>query len=162
MKLEIKQKAISAVPGTAKEEGFVSKVQQMNPGDDFEYHGRGKNEMGELTLFISIPGGEKFELLPSDMTSAAILENQRQIMFLSGAQNKMTLVESSESEFVFAPAQCNECKEPILRWMEAEWGICDSCKEKCNHTFVKGVMHNDKGQLSQGEFCQVCGRSKEE
>jgi hypothetical protein len=52
---------------------------------------------------------------------------------------------------------CKECGGQLVKFIELDWKVCDSCAEKCKHDYEEGVGHAG-GRLAYLPFCKKCGR----
>jgi hypothetical protein len=58
---------------------------------------------------------------------------------------------------VITGGRCKFCGAGLL---EPEWNTCDACAAKCEHNYIRGVIHGGGTDIGVGEFCDICGRGK--
>jgi hypothetical protein len=58
-------------------------------------------------------------------------------------------------------AKCKLCEGNMLGLGECEWKTCNACKDKCEHVYIRGLVHGGgAGGVGMGEYCEKCGRCK--
>lgn len=57
--------------------------------------------------------------------------------------------------------RCKHCGAGMIRYSDCEWSTCDACAAKCEHNYVRGMIHGGGvGDMGVGEYCDKCGRGK--
>ena len=57
--------------------------------------------------------------------------------------------------------RCRHCGAGMIRYSDCEWKTCDACAAKCEHNYVRGMIHGGGvGDMGVGEYCDKCGRGK--
>ncbi|MBI3956359.1 MAG: hypothetical protein HY340_00005 [Candidatus Kerfeldbacteria bacterium] len=56
--------------------------------------------------------------------------------------------------------RCQHCGAGMTRFTECEWNTCDACAAKCEHNYVRGMIHGGGTDMGVGEYCDRCGRGK--
>ena len=56
--------------------------------------------------------------------------------------------------------RCKHCGVGMIRYFDCEWRTCDACAAKCEHNYVRGMIHGGGTDMGVGEFCDKCGRGK--
>ena len=56
--------------------------------------------------------------------------------------------------------RCKHCGAGMIRYNDCEWKTCDACAAKCEHNYVRSMIHGGGLDIGIGEACNKCGRGK--
>lgn len=56
-------------------------------------------------------------------------------------------------------SRCKHCGANMIRRRECEHKTCDACAAKCEHHYIRGLVHGNV-DVGVGEYCSKCGRGK--
>lgn len=142
-----------------------STFSRLTPGRHLDYKGRegGVRPGGPISertkLFFSYKGKRLFIVATSDEDELN-LRGLRDSLFFSSGQLEF-IRKTPEGSFEFCVERCQLCASPLIVRGRCEWRTCNSCADKCEHSYVDGHVHGgDVGLFGVGKFCEKCGRTK--
>lgn len=170
IKLGTQEGTVNLSPTTSEEEGFVNRIaNEIKNGDLLEYAGRGGAEHGtpyseRMHLFFKLDG-DKIKLIASSDEDEPIIRGLRDAIYFGGGGLRMINVQinadTGKNSLDMCVEFCQHCRAPMIQMGRVEHETCEACVAKCEHVYINGFMHGGiAGQLSEGLFCEKCGRGK--
>jgi hypothetical protein len=178
---------LTLVPIEATEEQVIASMATMlKAGDKLSYGGRGQDSEDKRFCTVHLhAGGRKEELVKTDrnvtvhravhvdsvelVLQGTTEEDKREVgsirdMCYFGSSGLIFIGETEvdgKKAIVTTGLRCKHCGSGMIRYSDCEWKTCDVCAAKCEHAYVRGMIHGgDVGDMGVGEYCNKCGRSK--
>jgi hypothetical protein len=135
----------------------------------FGYHGKHVPKVektGNITVHQTVyEGGVKFTLEGTSADDKRQGGSIRDVSFFgsSGLVFLGTTEVDGKLGVILTAMFCTKCSAPMISLSAVEWRICNACAAKCEHRYVRGIVHGGKaGNMGMGEYCEICGRGKPE
>lgn len=177
---------LTLVPEADEEQVIASIAAMLKPEDKLSYGGRGRDSGDEKFCTVHLHAGGHKELRTETTGNVTVhrtvhVDGVELILQGTTEEDKHEvgrirdtcyfgsgdLIFLGETEvdgkkaIVITGLRCKHCGAGMIRYSDCEWRTCAVCAAKCEHNYVRGMIHGGSvGELGIGEFCDKCGRGK--
>lgn len=178
---------LTFVPVEATEKQIIASIAaRLKPEDKLSYSGRGRDVSDDKFCVIHLhAGGRKEERVKTDKNGTVhrtvyvdsvelVLhgtteEDKHEVsrirdMCYYGSSGLIFIGEvevDGVKAIVTTGLRCKHCDAGMIYYYNCEWKTCDACAAKCEHNYVRGMIHGGEvGDMGVGEYCDKCGQGK--
>ncbi len=178
---------LTFVPVEANEEQIVASIATMLKTEDkLSYGGRGQDSEDEKFCTVHLHAGGREEPRSETIGNVTVhrtvhvgsielvlqgttQEDKREVgrirdMCFFGSSGLIFIGEADvdgKRAIITTGRRCKHCGAGMICYSDCEWKTCDVCAAKCEHNYVRGMIHGGSvGDMGVGEYCDRCGRGK--
>lgn len=178
---------LTFIPVKVTEEQIIASIAAMLKAEDkLSYGGRGRDSDDEKFCTVHLhAGGREEERVETDrnvtvhrtvhvdsvelVLQGTTEEDKHEVgrirdMCYFGSDGLIFIGEAEvdgKKAIITTGSRCKHCGAGMIRYSDCEWKTCDACAAKCEHNYVRGMIHGGGvGDMGVGEYCDKCGRGK--
>lgn len=177
---------LTFVPVEPDEERVIASIAAiLKPEDTLSYGGRGQDGDGDKFCTVHLHAGASRETQSKTEGNVTVTRNVHvggvELMLrgsteddkyeVNGIRNACYLgsgkpiflgetTVDGRKAITVTMGRCKHCGAGMINSSACEWGTCDACVAKCEHSYVRGFIHGGGTDIGVGEYCNKCGRGK--